>query len=217
MRPWPLLVLACVVGCKAAPDGPTAPLVSPSAPDQPGPDAGSTTEAPTAKGPGDETNDGDAEQRFCEKLTQLMVASRGSDPDPADRQELVDTCVTNARAKRAQAPATFDREVECISGASDLEAFFDCALDDPEPAMAKTGGDERFLPVCEKLAKLARDDADFPEEAKRELQDTARCAADARTEHNAAPRAFEQIERCILAATEMRDAAGCTTAHVEPR
>ena len=124
----------------------------------------------------------------------------------------MDTCVTNARRKRAETPAAFDREVECISGAADLGAFFDCALDDP--VAAQPGSDERFGPLCEKLAKLARNEPDLPAEARRDLQDTAQCAADARMEHGAAPRAFEQIERCILAATQMREAAECTAAGV---
>lgn len=214
MRLGPLLALVCVTGCKAQPSGAASAVQTPQADtneDTPEPDG----PEPSAARPDDKADDGDPEQRFCEKLTTLMVASRGSNPDPAGRQELVETCVTNAHRKRVEEPATFDREVECISGASDLGAFFDCALDDP--AAPQAAGDERFLPLCEKLAKLARDEPDFPEESKRELQNTARCASDARMEHNAAPQAFEQIEACILRATGMRGAAECTAAGAEPR
>lgn len=214
MRLGSLVALVCVIGCKTQPGGSVGAVETPQAAEDPE-DVGPGEPEPAAQRDDDNADERDPEQRFCERLTELMVASRGADPDPASRQELVDTCVTNARRKRAEAPATFDREVECISGASDLGAFFDCALDDP--AAPKSAGDKRFMPLCEKLAKLARDEPDFPDEAKRELQDTARCAADARMEHNAAPRAFEQIERCILAATGMRGAAECTAAGVEPR
>ncbi len=215
MRLGPLFALACVVGCKTVPSEPAGAVESPQTVDEkPEIVEPAQPELPVAKGDAEE-NDRDPGQLFCEKLTELMIASRGSNPDPSSRQELVETCVANARRKRSETPAVFDREVECISRASDLGAFFDCALDDPAPP--RSGGDQRFGPLCEKLAKLARDEPDFPEEAKRELQDTARCAADARMEHSAAPQAFEQIERCILAASGMRAAAECTAAGLDAR
>ncbi len=215
MRLGSLFALGFVIGCKAQPGGSTAPSQAPEA-------ETTKTGALEAEDPepvgdqGDATPDaGDPEQRFCEKLTQLMIASRDATPDPASRQELVETCVANARRKRAEEPAAFKREVECIATAAELGTFFDCALDDPGgPAAAS---DEQFLPLCEKLAELARNEPDFPEEAKRELQDTARCAADARMEHRAAPQAFERIETCILAATGMRGAAECTAAGTQQR
>lgn len=214
MRLGSLFALVCVIGCKAQQGG--SPTTAPAPRTDANEDAGKPeAPAPSSGSRGDETNDADPEQRFCEKLTTLMVASRGANPDPADREELVETCVTNARRKRAEEPATFDREVECISSASELNAFFDCALDDP--AAPQAAGGERFAPLCEKLAKLARDEPDFPEESKRELQNTARCASDARMEHNAAPQAFEQIEACILRASGMRGAAECTAAGAERR
>lgn len=210
MRLGPLLALAFLVGCKAQASGSTAPVETPQAADE------GSGQAPAADEPEpgptentEQTADGEPERKFCVKLTALMLAERGGDPGSTGTEELVETCIANARLKRAENPETFKREVTCISDATDLGGFFDCALDPPAP---RSGGERRFLPLCEKLAKLARDEPGFPEDVKAELQDTARCAADAQQEHNAAPQEFEQLEGCILAAAGMQDVAVCTGA-----
>ncbi len=208
MRLGSLVALACLVGCKTQAAGSAAPVETSHASNE---DAG---QAPAAEAPErgstqstQDAADDDPERGFCEKLTALMIAERGSDPESSDTEELVETCVANARRKRAGTPATFEREAECISDAANLTAFFDCALDPPAP---RTSGTSRFLPLCKKLAELARNEPDFPEEVMLELQNTDRCEADAQTEHAAGPHEFERIEDCILAATGMQEAAACT-------
>lgn len=215
MRLGPLVALVCLVGCKTQAGGSTAPVETTQTADEGAAQAGAADEAqPSPTGSTEETVGSDPERHFCEKLTALMVAERGAEPGAAGQEELVETCVANAHRKRVENPATFKREVECISDASELGAFFDCALDPPAP---QATGENRFLPLCEKLAELAKNEPGFPEEMKAELQDTARCAADAQLEHNAAPREFERVEACILAAAGMQDVAVCTGAGAPAR
>lgn len=210
MRLGPLLALVCLVGCKTQAGGSAAPVETPQTADEkPGQAPAADEPEPSPTESTEDTADGDPERQFCEKLTALMLAERGSDPGSTGTEELVETCIANAHLKRAGNPATFKREVECISDAADLGAFFDCALDPPAP---RATGERRFLPLCEKLAELARNEPEFPEDVRADLQDTARCAADAQQEHNEAPHEFEQLEDCILAAAGMQDVAACTGA-----
>lgn len=72
-----------------------------------------------------------------------------------------------------------------------------------------SGCDDDVTKVCKKMAELAEEDKDLPEEVKKEMADLEKCKKDAGEEEKKDPEAFKKMSACVQGVSDMDGVVKC--------
>ncbi len=216
MRLTTLLAFSCLLACTSQPQtaAPSAPAVAPESEQDEWNGFGSNEHAeeePLEKGAeSGAPREGNRVRRFCEKLTALVTADTEPGHLEAVRFSAVEQCIEQSEEQIALDPEDFEASVSCVLPAETAAEMFECLnLGDAKTQERAVDSGDRVVQVCTKMAELAQQETDLPEEAKLALVDIDTCVVEGRKEQGESPEEFERLSNCVLNASTMHDVVTC--------
>ncbi|MBV1862705.1 MAG: hypothetical protein KUG77_30060 [Nannocystaceae bacterium] len=72
-----------------------------------------------------------------------------------------------------------------------------------------SGCDDDVTKVCKKMAEIAGNEKDLPEEAKKEMADIEKCKKEAGEEQKKDPEQFKKMSDCVMGVSDMGGVMKC--------